>query len=206
MNGSPGSFELLSSRVDELEKRVHVLEHLDAAATPAIKPTLAVANAQPEDEADSLQTANVFPLLGRAMLGIAGAYVLRAIAEAGVMPNGAVAFVAIAYALAWLVWAVRAPRISGIVPLVYAGTSMTILVPMLWEETLHFHVFAPMMTAGVLAAFAIVTAILEWRREASPVLWIAYGAVAAAAIALSVATHTMLPFVLVLLLVVLLCE
>ena len=29
MNESPGSFELLSSRVDELEKRVHALEHPD---------------------------------------------------------------------------------------------------------------------------------------------------------------------------------
>ena len=82
-----------------------------------------------------------------------------------------------------------------------------ILVPMLWEETLHFRVFAPMVTAGVLAAF-VITAATFWggSRESSPVLWIAYGAVAAAAIALSVATHAMLPFVLVLLLVVLLCE
>ena len=31
MNESPGSFELLSSRVDELEKRVHALEHPDEA-------------------------------------------------------------------------------------------------------------------------------------------------------------------------------
>ena len=206
MNESPGALELLSDRVDELERRVHALEHPHAVTTPAISPVEATASARLEDEADSLRTANIFPLLGRAMLGIAGAYVLRAIAEAGVMPKGVAAFVAIAYALAWMLWAVRVPRISGIVPLVYAGTSMMIMVPMLWEETLHFRVFAPATTAGVLAAFAIIAAILEWRREASPVLWIAYGAVAAAAIALSVATHTMLPFVLVLLLVVLLCE
>ena len=204
MNESPGALELLSNRVDELEKRVHALEHPYQVKTPAIKS--AAASAQLEDETDSLQTANIFPLLGRAMLGIAGAYVLRAIAEAGVMPKGVAAAIAIAYALAWLVWAVRAPRLSGIVSLVYAGTSVMILVPMLWEETLNFHVFVPSATAGVLAAFVITAATLEWSRESSPVLWIAYGAVAAAAIALSLATHAMLPFVLVLLLVVLLCE
>ncbi|MGA8088868.1 MAG: hypothetical protein WCA10_16435 [Terracidiphilus sp.] len=206
MNESPGALELLSNRVDELEKRVHALEHADAAPAPAIKPALAAASARLEDGPDSLQTANIFPLLGRAMLGIGGGYVLRAIAEAGVMPKGVAAAVAIAYALAWLLWAVRAPRLSAIVPLVYTGTSMIILVPMLWEETLHFRVFAPVATAGVLAAFVIAAAILEWRQKSSPVLWIVYGAVAAAAIALSVATHAMAPFVLVLLLVVLQCE
>ncbi len=205
MNESPGALERLSNRVNELEKRVHALEHPYAAPTPAIKAALA-ASAHLEDEGDSFQTANIFPLLGRAMLGIAGAYVLRAVAEAGVMPNGGAAAAGIAYALVWLVWAARAPRISGIVPLVYAGTSAMILVPMLWEETLHFRIFAPVTTAGVLAGFVVLAATLEWRRESSPLLWIAYSAAAAAGVALSVATHTMLPFVLMLLLVVLLCE
>jgi hypothetical protein len=204
MNESPGALELLSNRVDELEKRVHVLEHEYEA--PAIKPTVAVANAQSKDEAESLQTANVFPLMGRAMLGIAGAYVLRAIAEAGVMPKGVAGAIAIVYALGWLLWAVRAPRLSVIAPLVYASTSAMILMPMLWEETLHFRVFAPVATAEVLGAFVVIAAVLEWRRDSSPVLWIVYGASAAAAIALSVTTHAMLPFVAVLLLVALLCE
>lgn len=206
MDESPGALELLSDRVDKLERRVHALEHPCAITAPAINPAAAAASVQLEHEADSLQTANVFPLLGRAMLGIAGAYVLRAVAEAGVMPKSVAAAAAIAYALAWLVGAIRAPRHSAIVPLAYAGTSMMILVPMLWEETLHFHVFAPAATASVLASFAMTAAILEWRRMSSPVLWIAYGAGAAAAIALSVATRAMVPFVLVLLLLILLCE
>jgi hypothetical protein len=205
MNESPGALELLSIRVEDLEKRVNALEHPFTEATPAINAIVA-ARAQVEDLPDSLQTAKVFPLLGRAMLGIAGAYVLRAVAEAGVMPKGVAAAAAIVYALAWLVWALRAPRLSGIVPLIYASTSVAILIPMLWEETLHFQAFAPVATASVLSAFAILAAILEWRQETSPVLWIVYGAVAAAAIALSVATHAMVPFVLVLLLVILLCE
>ncbi len=68
---------------------------------------------------------------------------LRAVAEAGVMPKVAVAAVAIAYAFAWLVWAARASKASGFVPLIYAGTSTLILAPMLWEITLHFHAFTP---------------------------------------------------------------
>ena len=205
MNESPGALELLSNRVGELEKRVHALEHPHEVKKPEIKSAAAAASVKVADE-DSLQTANIFPLIGRAMLGIAGAYLLRAIAEAGLVPNGVAAAAGIAYALGWLVWAVRAPRQSAIVPLVYAGTSAMILMPMLWEETLHFRVFAPATTSGVLAAFAIVAVLLEWRRDTSPVLWVALCATTAASIVLSVATRAMLPFVLVLLLVVLLCE
>ncbi len=206
MDDSPSVLELLSNRVDQLEKRVDELEHPVAATKPANKPLPVAASVQLRDESDSLQTANIFPLMGRAMLGIAAGYVLRAVAEAGVMPNGIAAAAAIAFALAWLVWAVRAPRFSVVVPLLYAGTSVTILVPMLWEETLHFRVYAPGTTAGVLAVFVVLTAALEWRQESSPVLWIAYGAASATAIALSVATHALLPFALVLVLVALLCE
>src|SRR5579872_1938497 len=104
MNESPGTLELLSNRVDELEKRVHALEHPAAAVVEAINPVFAEASTGREDS-EALQSSNLFPLLGRAMLGIAGAYVLRAIAEASVMPKGVVATAAVAYAIAWLLWA-----------------------------------------------------------------------------------------------------
>ncbi len=206
MNESPGTLELLSSRVDALERRVHALEHPDEAIAPEVMSIVAPVSAAAGDGEASLQTANIFPLVGRAMLGIAGAYVLRAVAEAGVMPKVIVAAVAVAYAFAWLMWAARVSKTAGIAPFVYAGTSAVILVPMLWEETLHFHVLAPSITAGVLAAFVCLASALVWRRESSQVLWLSYGAAAATAVALSVAAHAMLPFVVVLLLMVLLSE
>lgn len=206
MNESPESFELLSTRVGELERRVHALEHPDEAFAGKVKPVVASADAATADADSTLQTANVFPLLGRAMLGIAGAYVLRAVAEAGVMPKVIVAAVAIAYAFAWMMWAGRVAKAAGIAPFIYAGTSAMILVPMLWEETLHFRVFAPPVTACVLAAFVGLASALAWRQESSQVLWLAYGAAGATAVALSVAAHAMLPFVIVLLLIDLLSE
>ena len=44
-------------------------------------------------------TGGAFSVLGKAMLGIAGAYLLRAVAESSLLPRTAVAAVAIAYAL-----------------------------------------------------------------------------------------------------------
>src|SRR5579864_1686088 len=120
MNESPGSFESLSIRVHELEERVHALEHPGEAVAPAV---MSIVGPATGDAEASLQTANFFPLLGRAMIGIAGAYMLRAVAEAGVMPKVIVAAVAIAYAFGWLIWAACVSKAAGVASFVYAGTS-----------------------------------------------------------------------------------
>jgi len=200
MNESPGSFESLSSRVDELEKRVHALEHPDAVKASLANRTVGVASATPDLGPGSLQTANIFPLLGRALLGIAGAYVLRAIAEANVMPRVIVATVAIAYAFAWLAWAARCSKVAGIAPHIYAGTSAVIFVPMLWEITLHFHVSTPVVTAGVLAAYMTLATVIGTRDGCMRFAWIAQSVGAITAVALAVATHDVLPFLVTLLL------
>src|SRR5690242_7401696 len=137
MSESPGSLELLATRVDELERRAHALERPNAHNVLAEK--LVVPAVVAPIESSHLQTADLFPTLGRAMLGIAGAYVLRAVAETGVVPRIPVAAAGVAYAFGWLVWSRRASKASGIVPLVYAATAALILLPLLWEVTLDFH-------------------------------------------------------------------
>src|SRR5690348_11307875 len=105
MNDSPGALELLSERVDNLERRVRALE--DPAGLIASE-HLEQVRIEPEIEtAPELAAGRLFPLIGRAMLGIAGAYVLRAIAEAGVVPKLPISAFAVAYAFGWLVWSTR---------------------------------------------------------------------------------------------------
>src|SRR4051794_28473723 len=118
MNGSPGSFELLSTRVDELEKRVHSLECLNEANVPEAISIVAPTSAGSFDGVELLQTSSLFPILGRGLIGIAGAYVLRAVATTGLMPQVAVAAVAVIYAFAWLVWSARVSKVSDFAPLV----------------------------------------------------------------------------------------
>jgi len=148
----------------------------------------------------------LFPVFGKAMLGIAGAYLLRAVAESTSLPKLAVAAIAIVYALLWLVWAARVKAATWVPSAIYAGTSALILAPMLWELTLSFKVLPPAATAAILAAFVIAASALAWKRDLAPVLWVAHVTAAAAALALAVATHQLLPFISVLLLMVLLCE
>jgi hypothetical protein len=201
MNDSSGSFELLSSRVDELEHRICALEHPETVAVRVpVQPQLPT---EAEAEPSSMQAGTFFPTLGRAMLGIAGAYVLRAVAESGAMPKLAISGVATAYALTWLIWAARNAALPALPRFAYASTSALILVPLLWENTLHFHVFSPMVSAGILAAFATLATALDFRSTASHISWITLGAAAFTSAALAFATHDPLPFVFSLLVVLL---
>lgn len=191
MNDSPGALELLSERVDKLEKRVRALEHPAEAAvdTRAEKylPAPAVKSEPP------LETGSIFPVVGRALLGIAGAYVLRAIAESGAMPKLALSGIAVAYAFAWLVWSALVS--NNLRRTVYATTSALILTPMLWENTLGFHVFTPMATAGILAAFLTLASVLELRSPGLRGMGIAQTLVMLIAAALGFTTLHSLPFI-----------
>ena len=207
MNDLPGTLDQLTARLEALEQRVYALEHpspasMAVAATEAAPAPMAEAG----DQLPFAQAGGLFSVLGKAMLGIAGAYLLRAVAESTSLPKLAVAAIAIVYALLWLVWAARAKAATWVTSAIYAGTSALILAPMLWELTLSFKVLAPSATAAILAAFVIAASALAWKRDLAPVLWVANIAAAAAALALAIATHRLLPFIAALLLMVLICE
>src|ERR1035438_4630313 len=105
MNDLPGTFDQLTARLETLEQRVYTLEHPSAAFVESH------ANPSPShevvEEPSLAQAGGLFSIVGRAMLGIAGAYLLRAVAESTSLPKLAVAAIPITYAILWLVWAVR---------------------------------------------------------------------------------------------------
>jgi hypothetical protein len=207
MNALPDSLERLVTRMDALERRVYVLEHPseEFLALPAAQATPLMIPESGGVPTFSL-AGGAFPILGKAMLGIAGAYLLRAVAESNTFPRLAVAAIAIAYAMLWLIWAARVPIGAWFAGITYAGTSSLILAPMLWELTLRFNVFPAAATASVLGGYVCVATSLAWKRSLTLVLWVSNLAAAVVALALSIATHEMLPFIAVLLLMVLVSE
>ena len=116
----------LTTRLETLEQRVYALEHPSEAIRSLPTPEPVPPHAPPVAE---FVQAGVFAVLGKALLGIAGAYLLRAVAESGTLPRLAVAAVAIVYALLWLVSASRAK--TWFASATYACTSALILAPML---------------------------------------------------------------------------
>ncbi len=133
-------------------------------------------------------------MLGKALLGIAGAYLLRAVAESGSFPKLAVVVLAITYAGMWLVLAVRVRTMAWYTGITYATTSSLILTPMIWELTLRFKVLPSSISAAVLAMFAIATLTLTWKRNLISVFWVAFSTALLTALALMIATHDMVYF------------
>jgi len=209
MDNLPEVLTRLSARLETLETRVSLLEHPSEAraSTPAPAPSVLQSNVpQAIDPSSFTHAGATFAVLGKAMLGMAGAYVLRAIAESGSFPKLAVVGLAIAYAGMWLVWAVRVPAGAWFASTTYAATSALILAPMLWELTLRFKVLSPSTAAAVLAVFVLAAYALAWKRDLGSVVWMAGVAASIAAMALLAATHDIVPFVWVLLLMAVLSE
>ncbi|MDR3753181.1 MAG: hypothetical protein P4K93_07140 [Terracidiphilus sp.] len=209
MNDLPDEFERLRNRLEALERRVDTLEHPLAADWPhplaEVESALVAASAAVEPPA---QPGNLFPVLGKALLGIAGAYVLRAVEETSAFPRLIVAAAGIAYAFLWLVWAARlrgGPRSTSSI---YAGTSALILAPMLWELTLRFNVLPAAAAAVVVCVFGLTAFALAafTPRDLKPVVRVACAAAAALALALAIASHVLLPFIVVLLILGAVCE
>ncbi|MGA3160744.1 MAG: hypothetical protein ABSC77_05965 [Terracidiphilus sp.] len=204
MSDLPRTLEDLTARLAALERRVDALERPSSAAIvpePVARPA-----AVDGEELSLAHAGGAFSVLGKAMLGIAGAYLLRAVAESGSLPRLAIAAFAIVYALLWLVAAARVPAKEWFSSTVYAGTSALILAPMLWELTLSFKVLPARAAAAILCLFVIVATALGWKRTQAPLFWMANIAAAATALALSVATHLLVPFIATLLVMALISE
>lgn len=209
MDVLPDTLERLANRVETLEQRVlaleasKTLEHTPSAVMrePAAPPAVVVG------EGFSLaQAGGAFSVMGISMLGIAGAYLLRAVAESSSQPRLAIAAVAIVYALLWLVAAARVRDEEWFSSTIYAGTSALILAPMLWELTLNFKVLPAPATAAILGTFVIAATALAWKKNQTPVFWVANGTAAVAALALAAATHELIPFIAALLLMAIVSE
>jgi hypothetical protein len=202
MEDHPDPLDLLTKRLEALERRVCALEHpSEAPSTTIVRP---LETAQDVDQLPSALAGGVFSVLGKALIGIAGAYLLRAVAESTSFPKSLIAALAIAYAMLWLICAARAS--ARFPTITYASTSALILAPMLWELTLSFRVLTAVESAAVLSAFVGTASALAWKHNLISILWIANVTAATVAFALSIATREMTPFIAAILLMDLLSE
>lgn len=192
--------ELLSERVRELELRVSALENMPAKTIPS--PFVSASVGAPKSSAPETSrgfpgpsvSTGTLPVFGKAVLGISGAYLLRAVAESGALPQWPILIVAIGYACLWLVWAVRAHNTNTLASVTYAITATTILCPLLWESTVRFQILWPPFTAAVLVAFPVLAWAMTWRNNLRAISWVTTLASVATAVALIIATRGLLPF------------
>ncbi len=190
------SLEALAGEIRDLQRRVSALEQR-AGAAPAAPET---APPEPLVSSDALpDTAALLPLCGKALLGLAAAYLLRALAEMRVLPVPAGVNAGVLYALAWLVLAARVPANERARAGIYALTSVMIVVPLLWEARMRFQAAPSWVVAGLLTFWSVFGLGVSWRKNVSVVAWITVLAGVLSSSVLLVATHDLLPFTLALL-------
>ena len=196
--------ERVSARLQELERRVATLEK--RGELPATPPVEAFLGAIPKEREKRARSTSVGPVLGKAVLAIAGAYLLRAIAESRAEWRWIMLVTGIAYAMVWLVWAVRSHRSSHFASVVFGLTAALILPPLLWEGTVRFHELSVGVASLVLVGEVVLSLGLAWTERLEAIPWIGTVAAVATAMGLIVATHELRPLTITLLALALVTE
>jgi hypothetical protein len=181
---------------EELERRIARLEKLmGVEASPA--PALA-ASPSPETAIEpEVNPTALFPILGRALLGLAPAYFLRAVTESAAIPPAMGVAAGILYALFWLFQAARTPASKRLGTAIHSLTAVLVLCPLLWEAALRFHAISNWTAAALLVAFVIFGLAVSWRKNLLVVATIVILAGLGTAGGLLIATHDVVPFTLV---------
>jgi hypothetical protein len=167
---------------------VRGVEPEKTAETALFEELAPIADSHPLERAAAL-----LPLLGRALLGVAGAYLLRAVNEGGVLPGRTGIGAGIVYAGSWLMWAARVPPQQALAAAVYSLTGTVILAPLVWESTVRLHALAAPAAGLTLFLFAAFAMAVSWRKNQKVVSTIATVAALGTGIALLIGTHDVLP-------------
>jgi hypothetical protein len=184
-------WEALEREVRELAARVASIEQLVGVSAPAAPPVIVpvIPSIHPLAGMPA-----ILPDVGRALLGLAGAYLLRALTESGTLSTKAGIAAGIAYALVWLGWAARNTATGQLETALNSLTAVLVLAPLLWEATVRFHAIGTWTTAAILLVFAVFGMAISWRKSLLIVSTFATLAALGTAAALLVATHDVLPF------------
>jgi hypothetical protein len=195
----------LAEALRRLEERVSVLEQALAVATPGSAVSLSAASAPlapPEASAPVEPPAStewtglaVVTLTGRALVVLGGAYLLRALTEASILPPAAGVACGMTYALVWLGLAARntagGPSAAAIF---HALTATLVAFPLAWETTLRFQLVSAPGGAVLIGLITGLMLLAARRTGLELIAW--FGAVAGtvAALGLAVATSTFVPY------------
>jgi hypothetical protein len=176
-----GQVHALSDALTSLERRLAALEAAPARiagegdeaapsrAVPATEASAsAVAAARPE-----ITVVTVMSLLGRTCLVLGGAYLLRALTDAGTLPRVGGTILGLLYAVAWLGLAYRLDAVGRrLVAPFYAVATALIAFPILWEATVRVKLLTPAQTALAMAGVTALAFAVAAARRIQPLAWI----------------------------------
>ncbi len=182
---APDDLRALAREVRDLVARVEALERLVARETTSPGPSPAPrAHAPRASEAEGSippdavaafrGLAAAMPFLGRLLLVMGGAYVLRAFTEAMTTPGGRLAGVALglAYGFWWLVLASRAAARGRRDVAIWHGLAAALIAyPLAWETSARFHLLSPLVSAALVASVTSGALVVAWRQRVPALAW-----------------------------------
>jgi len=200
MSSNPPSAS--DQRIDDLERAVRALE-VRVAAIESGAPALFVANgpapvatlpamAHPTAAHAALDTVSLLTLVGRTLMVLGGAYLLRALTEAAIWSPVVGVAIGFVYAAVWLVVADRGERRMSAI--FHGATAVMIALPLLWEAVTRFQTLAPAAASATLVAIAGAALAVAIRRRLQTIAWVAILGALPASLALTAATGAVLPF------------
>jgi hypothetical protein len=195
--------ENLSTRLSDLAHKVARLEQRIAAHEATLPENLAEAEAlqASAEEAGAVRevgetsTPGTLPLIGRTLVVLGGAFLLRAITDLGVFPQAVGIAIGLAYALFWINWSDRtAGRGRHASASFHALAGTIIAYPLLWEATVKFGFLVPMVSAGAILVMTAYALAVAGRRSMRPLAWLIAIGSATTALALAVGTGNWIPY------------
>jgi hypothetical protein len=149
---------------------------------------------------------SLLTVIGRALLGLAGAYGLRVLTEGGTFSPRTGVAVGLVYAMLWLVWAARTPAAHRLETALHGLTSVLVLSPLLYEATTRLHAISTWTAGALLLAFTLFGLAVSWRKDLLIVATFATLAGLGTSAALLWSTLDVLPFTFVFLAIALAME
>lgn len=190
--------ERLEKRIDELAERLRRIEMRLATGGNAALDADAIEDDDAVDEAargERVPATVIVSLVGRSLIVLGGAFLLRWLTQSGVLPQKLGSVVGMFYALLWVVMADRAAGRGRRPSAAFHGITSTLIVfPLLVEVTTKSHYLTPMLSAIHLLAFIILGLAVAWRRNLRVLAWIVTMPAAPLAFLLSVETSATTPF------------
>jgi hypothetical protein len=182
--------EALGVRLRQIERRLGDLEARQEAGLPRARREDAPPGEGPEPEGVISVFSSTVSRVGWTLVVLGGAYLFRAITDAGLIPAGGGVAAGLAYAAWWLVSADRAAAAGQRASAVSRGlASGLIAFPLIWETTCRFGLLGAGSGAALLVVFFALGLTVAWRRSLVPIAWLGTTLALATTLGLLVSTH-----------------
>ena len=196
----------LESAIDDLRSSVRQLEarlaRLEGRTAPAEEEAPGAGSAASEPDAAGATPGirgwrdpiAVLSLVGRLFIVLGGAYMLRAMTDAGTIPPAAGVALGLAYGLVWLGLSDRAGGVGHRPSAVFHGVGAAMVAfPVVLEATTRFKVLPGAASAVALAVLTAGLLAVAWRRRLQALAWIAVAVAVPTSVVILARTGVVVP-------------